>query len=287
MVAKPLPPPPPPAPQSLCIAADEDAVVQRAGETDGKLWFCLEKEGASTCFLADKSTGFLSKAATPDREAARVTSTEKDVTVCSTPDACVTLVPKGKPSTPWVAVAEGDTVVIMVGQTAEVWSLAEKKRKAVIKYAKGAYACGVPQIVGESIFVNAQQCKGPAARGQLFSTKGKRIADVGGKEFGTYASRGVQVAGTEWAFLEENAKAIVIQDVATGAIKKTISLVSLWGEGNMGNPGESVMVRTSEGLAVVAGAPKAGILALAPIGDGEVTVVSTPRCPSSEPAATD
>jgi hypothetical protein len=128
-------------------------------------------------------------------------------------------------------------------------------------------------------------CAGPAARAWLFSQKGVRLAAVGGKDFGSYGDAHAQLDATTWAFLEENAHRIAIQDVATGKVKKLIDTSALWtrpdtsADAAIGNPGESALVLLHDGkLAVVAGSPENGSVATVDVATGEVAVVHAPRC---------
>ena len=93
----------------------------------------------------------------------------------------------------------------------------------------------------------------------------------------------VHVDGATWAFLEENANQIVLQDVVKGKVWKTIDTSSLFDTGGakMGTPGESALVRLSDGrLVVIAGSPATGNVATVDIGTGEVKVVPAPICKS-------
>ena len=86
-----------------------------------------------------------------------------------------------------------------------MWDVAKKKTLATIKYAKGDYKCGSAAMLGDTVYISASVCAGPDARGALYTAKGKKLADVGGKDFGTYGTGGVQLDGSQWAFLEEGA----------------------------------------------------------------------------------
>ena len=225
-----------------------------------------------SCFqvgLADGTYASLGEAPVAQRAAldlakASLQTTPTEIKVCvevAAGDAtCTTLKPKvGRgASEPIRAVANaaGTTVVVLLGDAtsgkgvAEIWDVAKKKKTASIKYAKGDYKCGDAAILGDTIYVSASVCAGPDARGTLYTLKGKKLADVGGKDFGTFGTSAVQVDETRWAFLEEGAGTVAIQHVDTGALAKTIDLVALWagddasdGTRANGNPGESALVR--------------------------------------------
>jgi hypothetical protein len=312
--AKPTPPPPPPP---VCVPAVEPAVLGTP-TSDGKTaQFCAGDGGEqSQCFAVDLSDGKFTKLAeAPTAQpaalepgTATVETTATDVKVCvaieGTADAaCTTLrpkVPRGASEPLRAAInPSGTTMVVALGEAArgkgflEVWDVAKKKKTATIKYTKGDYKCADVAMLGDTIFVNANVCAGPDARGALYSAKGKKLADVGSKDFGTYGATAIQVAGSTWAFLESGAGAVVLQDVATGAVGKTIDLVGLWagddasdGALASGNPGESTLVRGGEGqLVVIAGSPRVGNVGVIAADVGEVQVWKALPCAAPAAAA--
>ena len=298
--AKPPPPPPPP----VCVPATEPARIVTPASTGTEVQFCSSDDAADpSCFqvgLADGTYASLGEAPVAQRAAldlakASLQTTPTEIKVCvevAAGDAtCTTLKPKvGRgASEPIRAVANaaGTTVVVLLGDAtsgkgvAEIWDVAKKKKTASIKYAKGDYKCGDAAILGDTIYVSASVCAGPDARGTLYTLKGKKLADVGGKDFGTFGTSAVQVDETRWAFLEEGAGTVAIQHVDTGALAKTIDLVALWagddasdGTRANGNPGESALVRGGPGeLVVVAGSPAAGNVGVITIDSGELKVI--------------
>ncbi len=302
VVKKPPPPPPPP----VCVPPLEPALIGMATADDGAASFCVS-DGAeqSACFSVDLAKQKYAKldeppAAQPvslEPPVARLVASPTDVQVCTGEgeDTCKTLkpkVPKGATEPISGAVdAAGKWAVLMIGDTekgrgvAEVWDVARGKKTATIKYAKGDHRCGVAQVLGDVVYVSASVCAGPAAKGALYSMKGKKLADVGGKEFGTYGASAVQVTPTQWAFLEEGAGVIALQDVKSGKVDQTIDLLSLWGTDadgaarGGGNPGESALVRGGEGkLLVIAGSPVAGTIGVVDLTSGETTVIPSLAC---------
>jgi hypothetical protein len=96
-----------------------------------------------------------------------------------------------------------------------------------------------------------------------------------------YGNAFAHVEGPKWAFLEENGGQLAIQDVAKGKVKRLVDLGALWRSAGveLGNPGESTVVRIADNqLAVIAGAPAAGSVALVDAVTGEVRVLAAPRC---------
>jgi len=309
-VAKAPPKPPPPPPPACVKAGEEQSAIGSAGADADHARFCVS-DGTDTnqCFTVALADGKLEKAGAPEAPQsaalgdahARVETTATEVKVCVTPDDCKTIkpsVPKNAQNPIDAAVnAQGTIAVVMLGDaekgkgTAEVWDVAKNKKLSSIKYAKADFKCGHARVLGDTVFVSADVCSGPAAHAMLYTTKGKKLADVGGKEFGTYGTEPLQVKDDTWAFLEENGAAIAMQDVKTGKIAKTIDVGAVWapevaaepvaaapptaGEGEkaakkpeapagdqpptagepaappMGNPGESVLVRGVEGKLVV------------------------------------
>lgn len=316
---KPAPPPPPP----VCVPATEPAIISTPASDGTAVHFCTSDGAADpSCFavgLADGKYAKLAEAPSTQRPGlddakATVQTTATTVEVCvevETGDAaCTTLKPKvARGATEPLRAAvnpTGTMVAVLVGDAAkgkgvvELWDVTKKKKATTIKYAKGDYRCGAVAMLGDTVFVSASVCAGPDARGALYTTKGKKLADVGGKDFSSYGTTAVQVDGAQWAFLESGAGAVAIQDVATGAVAKTIDLVGLWagddatdGTRANGNPGESTLVRGGPGeLVVVAGSPAAGNVAVITAESGELKVwksvpcaaaAAAPEAPADEP----
>jgi hypothetical protein len=308
---KPAPPPPPPP---VCIPPSEPAMVTMANGDAAAVQFCVG-DGADqkSCFgvdLDDKKYEALDASPIPQEatltDGAAFSSTATEVKVCPPGEgaACVTLkakAPKGQDTAIVGATnAAGTLAVLMFGNAeagkgyAEVWDVAKNKKTATIKYAKGDNKCGVGQVLGDAVYINASVCAGPAAKGALYSAKGKKLADVGGKGFGTYGAAAVQVDATRWAFLEEGAGAVALQDVKTGKLDKTLDLLPLWGGGAGGaeraggNPGESALVRGGEGkLIVITGSPVAGNVGVIDVASGEIQVITALQCAGADAPATD
>ena len=306
VVEKKVEPPPPPPP--VCIPPMEPAMVTMATGDAGMAQFCVGDGGdEKACFSVDLETKKYELldaspiAQTETIEAgAAFSATATEAKVCPTgPEAsCVTLkakAPKGQDG-PLVGAANaaGTVAVLMLGNAeagkgyAEVWDVAKNKKTATIKYAKGDHKCGTVQVLGDVVYINADVCAGPAAKGALYSAKGKKLADVGGKDFGTYGARAVQVDATRWAFLEEGAGAIAVQDVTSGKLDKILDLLPLWSGGAAaaeragGNPGESALVRGGDGkLIVITGSPAPGNVGVVDIASGEITVISALACKSA------
>ena len=270
-------------------------MVTRATANGSKLAFCI---GATTaqCFDLDLAGGKLSRLAEPPvtaHDGAHVETINPELKVCTGAD-CKSLTPKVLANVAAIHAATntaGTIAVVLLGDAlagkgyAEVWDVTASKRTATFKYARGDFKCGEVRLTGDTIYVNASTCGSPAARAALYSLKGKKIANVGGKDFGTFGNALVQVEGTIWAFLEENGNQIAIQDVAKGKVLKTIDVTHLWSmDGNkakdaMGNPGESAVVSLGGGkLAVIAGAPSTGKVALVDVATGDVTLTTAPLC---------
>ena len=292
----PAPPPPPPPP---CITVpDEDAAITHATVTGASVTYCI---GASPerCFSLELGTAALAKlpgappAPEPVASTAHVETTNPELKVC-TPSACKTLTPKIMPGTTPLHAATNDAgtfAAVLLGDAeagrgyAEIWDVAAGKRMAVIRYARGNYKCGDVGFLGDTVLITARTCAGPAARGALYTLKGKKLANVGNADFGLYGDAYVHVSGPLWAFLEENGHRIAVQDVVKGKVTKTIDTSALWqredtpGADAMGSPGESALVALADGqLAVVAGSPANGSVAAVDLASGAVTVTRAPLC---------
>ena len=323
---KPAPPPP------VCVRAGaEQSAIGSASADAASAKFCIS-DGSDTnqCFTVDLAAGTLTRLAGPGPAQppalgdahARVETTATEVKVCATADACKTIAPKvpknAENPIEARANAAGTIAVVLLGDaeagkgTAEVWDVAKNKRLSSIKYANGDYKCGHARVLDQTIFISADVCSGPAAHGALYTLKGKKLADVGGKDFGTYGEEPVQVKDDQWAFLEENGEAIALQDVKTGKVAKTIDVGAVWAPSDggapapapaaaekpadkpagapaadagapaapaMGNPGESVLVRGGDGkLIVITGGPAPGNVAIVDADSGEAKVLHAKAC---------
>ncbi len=298
--AQPIRPDPAPAapPPPACITRPDDvAAIDHATADGNRVAYCV---GTATdqCFSLDLATGKLTHLAAPPATApepgARVTITAPDLQVCNG-DACTSITPQVLPNASHLQAttnADGSFAVVLLGDAAagrghaEIWNVASAKRIASFTYGRGDFRCGEVAMLGETIYLSATSCNGPAARAALYSLKGRRIANVGGRDFGTYGNARVHVAGTTWAFLDENGSTLVIQDVVTGKISKTIDTTGLWtpdgttSKDAIGNPGEHALVKLGDDkLAVIAGTPANGSVAVVDPTNGEVKIVRAPLCP--------
>lgn len=324
VVEKPKPKPPPPPPPVCVRAGSAMSLVGMLDATAEAVKFCVsDGEASNLCYGVDLAAQKYSvldvpPAAQPtslDPDPARVETTATEVKVC-VGEECKTLkpkMPKGNQN-PIDAVvnAAGTHVAVMMGNaeagkgTVDLWDVAKGKKLVTVKYAKGDYKCGEARLLGTTLYVSASVCAGPAARGYLYNLKGKKLADVGGKEFGTYGTVPVQVADNVWAFLDENAATIALQDVATGKVAQTIDIGGVWGGGGatadagaegdggeaadaapapaMGNPGESMLGRGAEGkLVVVTGSPAPGNVGVIDVASGALETTVTALTCAPEP----
>ena len=305
-------------PPEICIAQGEQSVIGMPAADGDLVQFCVaDGNGASQCYSVELDTKKLDKLVAPPipqaptmtAPAARLQSTLTEVRVCvgDGDGKCTALKPRikkgGENPLEAAANSKGTLVAMLIGDAeagkgeAQVWSVAKKKKLAVIKYAKGDYRCGTAHVIDELVFISAGVCSGPAAHGALYSSKGKKLADVGGAGFGTYGTVPVEIGDHRWAFLSETGGVIAIHDSTTGKLEKTIDLLALWGApaagdggdapmGTGGNPGESVLLRGGPGrLLVISGSPHAGNIGLVDTDAGTVEVVANRACAASAPAA--
>ena len=263
-----------------------------ASGDETKVQYCIGTT-IDQCFSLDLATGALSHLAevpaTPP-DAAHVETTNPDLKIC-TGTSCKTLTPQVWPgAAPLHAATNGTVAAVMLGDAeagkgyVDVYDVTKSKKLATFKYARGDYKCGEVAMLGETIYIGTSACLGPAGRGTLYSTKGRKIANVGGKDFGTYGNANVDLDGPVWAFLEENGSQIALQDVIKGKVTKTLDLGPLWhtdaaSKDAFGNPGESAIIKLAAGkLAVIAGTPANGSVAIVDVATGEIKIVRAPIC---------
>lgn len=276
-----------------CVTVpDEGAAITQAIVVDGTARYCVGEAGTE-CFQMSLDAGVLGRLAEPpvieETKGARVEMTPPELKICED-DGCQSLTPKVLPAAARIRGAtntNGSFAVFLLGDAnagkgyAEIWNVDKTKKAATFRYARGDFRCGEVAMVGDTVYVAATQCGQPAARAALYSLKGRKLGNVGGRDFGMYGNAFAHVAGTNWAFLEENGAQLAIQDVAKGKVKKLIDLGALWRSAGveLGNPGESTVVRLADNqLAVIAGAPAAGSVALVDALTGDVTVFAAARC---------
>jgi hypothetical protein len=290
VIAKPPPPPPPPP----CITPPEElAPITHASGGTASVQYCIGTV-VGQCFALELGTGALTRLATapppqpPSLDGdAHVETTNPELKVC-TGNACKTLTPEIWPgAAPLHAATNGTLAVVLLGDAeagrgyAEVYDVTRTKKVASFRYARGDYKCGEVAMLGYTVYIGASTCEAPSGRAALYSARGKKIANVGGNDFGTYGNSFTQIDATTWAFLEENGDKIAVQDVIKGKVKKTIAVGALFKEAGatMGNPGESAVVRLGAGkLGVIGGSPANGSVAVVDVATGDVKVVRAPLC---------
>jgi len=285
-------PPPAPPPKPACITPPEElASITHASGGTASVQYCIGT-AVDQCFALELGDGKLTHLGTPPAAQppgldtnAHVETTNPELKVC-TGESCKTLTPQVWPgAAPLHAATNGQVAVVLLGDDeagrgyADVYDVARAKKLASFRYAHGDFRCGDVAMLGDTIYISASTCQGPSARGALYTTRGRKIANVGGKDFGTYGSSFTQVDPTTWAFLGENGNKIALQDVVTGKVTKTIAVAQLFQPAPMANPGESAVVRLDAGkLGVIGGTPANGSVAIVDVASGAVTVVRAPVC---------
>jgi hypothetical protein len=274
--------------KSVCITPPDDSAEIVHASADGtQVQYCI---GETDCFAVDLGTNTYHRLIEPPKQAnrgARVEATTPKLDVC-TGNTCTSLVSKVIPGAATMraaTTADGVYAVVLLGDApkgagyAEVWNVAKTKKSATFRYARGDFRCGEVAMLDSTIYLSAAQCGQPAARAGLYTLTGRRIANVGGKDFGSFGGAYVHVDGATWAFLDENATQIVLQDVVKGKVWKTIDTSAVFAGAKMGTPGESALVRLQDGrLVVIAGSPAVGTIGLVDVGTGEVTLQPPPLC---------
>ncbi|MBV8762549.1 MAG: hypothetical protein JO257_35015 [Deltaproteobacteria bacterium] len=284
--------PPPPPPKPACITPPEElASITHASGGTASVQYCIGT-AVDQCFALELGSGKLTKlSTTPAAQPAgldanaHVETTNPELKVC-TGDACKTLTPQIWPgAAPLHAATNGQVAVVLLGDAeggrgyADVYGVTTGKKLATFRYAQGDFKCGEVAMLGDTIYIGASTCQGPSGRAALFTAKGRKIAAVGGRDFGTYGNSFTQVDPTTWAFLQENGNKIALQDVVKGKVMKTIAIPQLFDPAAMGNPGESAIVRLGAGkLGVIGGTPANGSVAVVDVASGAVTVVRAPLC---------
>jgi hypothetical protein len=287
--------PPAPSPRPACVKSpDESAAITHAGGDKKQVHYCVGT-AIDQCFALELATGKLTRlpdqpeGQTPAIQApAHLETTDPELKVCGT-TGCKTLTPQVWPgAAPLRAATNGSVAAVMLGDAAAgkgyiaVYDVMKMTKLASFKYARGEFKCGEIGMLGDTIYVGTSMCANPSGRAALYTAKGKKIANVGGKtDFGMFGNAYTQVEDTVWAFLEENGNRIALQDVVKGKVVRLIDVSELFSTASakLGNPGESAIVRLDGGrIAVIAGTPANGSVAIVDVTSGAVTIVRAPLC---------
>jgi hypothetical protein len=294
-------PKPPPEFVPACVAPSDRATPIVGPVVDGtRVAFCI---GTSTsCFAVDVERGRLEALREPPKPSprARVDVVQPQLAVCADGASCTAMTSKILPAASQLRAATdpaGKLMAVLLGDAArgrgyaELWNVEQGRRLALFRYGAGTFRCGedIALLDDKAIYISASQCGQPAARATLYRLNGTRLASVGGRDFGSYGHRYVHVEGNRWAFLEENASAVVIHDVETGALVRKVDVTPLFrfSGAEMSNPGESAIVRLGDGrLVIVAGAPAVGTLGVIDGATGALTIMPATQCGAAPPAVT-
>ncbi|NVB80842.1 MAG: hypothetical protein HOV81_20765 [Kofleriaceae bacterium] len=283
-------------PKPACIRPPEETgTINSATGDSSRVSYCVGT-AVDQCFSLDLATGALKAIDKPPEPQSRsqgavgrIETTNPELKVCSG-EACKTLTPQVWPgAAPLRAATNGAIAAVMLGDATagkgyvDVYDVAKAKRLATFRYARGDFKCGEIAMLGNTIYVEQNVCEAPSGRAALYSIKGKKIANVGGRaDFGTFGGAFTQLDDKSWAFLGENGNKLVIQDVASGKVTKRIDTSMLFttvAAANMGNPGESALVRLGSGkLAVIGGTPANGSVAIVDLETGDVKVIRAALC---------
>lgn len=284
-----------PPPKACIKQPDEAAPIAHANGRKNRVEFCVGT-AVDQCFSLELVSEHLERLAgqptaqTPAIQApAHLEITNPELKVCAA-TGCKTLTPLVWPgAAPLHAATNGAVVAVMLGEAeagkgyVEVHDVMKAKKLTSFRFARGDFKCGEIGMLGDTIYVGTSTCVSPSGRATLYSAQGTKIANVGGaSDFGMYGNAYTQVEDTVWAFLEENGNTIALQDVVKGKVVKVLGVGDLFeaGSASMGNPGESAIVRLDGSrLAVIAGAPASGSVAIIDVASGAVRIVRAPICP--------
>lgn len=285
-----------PPKKPACIRPPEETgTINSATGDSSRVSYCVGT-AVDQCFSLDLPTGTLTALDNPPEPqprsldaASRLETTNPELKVC-TGEACKTLTPQVWPgAAPLHAATNGAVAAVMLGDATagkgyvDVYDVAKSKKLATFRYARGEFKCGEIAMLGSTIYVAQNVCEVPSGRAALYTTKGRKLANVGGRaDFGAFGGAFTQLDATRWAFLGENGNKLVIQDVVSGKVTKRIDTSTLFttvAAANMGNPGESALVRLGSGkLAVIGGTPANGSVAIVDLETADVTVIRAALC---------
>jgi hypothetical protein len=292
----------------VCVkSSDTENRIVTATSTVAATEFCVAMGPASACYHVDlKAKTFRelpnpppqTQLATLEPSPATVSVGANGIEVCGAVAPCKVLKFKLNKNAPPTSLAVNSSATLVAVAIAkgpvEIWDVVANKRASEIKYSRGDYRCGTPEFLGDVVAISADACGAPSARGFLYSKTGKRIAEIGGADFGTFGFAHTQIDSTLWAFLEEGAAQVVVQDVVSGKISKTVDLSELWKSSAtgakpnqnaaqaIGQPGESELLRGGPGqLVVIGGGPHPGSVAVVDLDHSNANVIHASTCVTS------
>jgi hypothetical protein len=261
-----------------CIPTTSGKITNAAADGT-RVRYCLGE--TTQCFAIDPDVaeigGFAHVEAVPPPPppGAYVETTQPRVEVCSSAE-CTSLTEKVLGNAAQIRAAttsDGLFAAFLFGATTpksyvEIWDVTTTKKVATIRKP----SCDDVAMLGESVLLRC------GTQSALFSRRGKKLADAGGKGFAFAAY--VPLEGNQWAFLNDRGSKIAVQDVARGTVVKTIdtSGVFMIGGAQQGAPGESSLVKLGERLVVIAGAPALGSVAAIDPKTGAIELRQAPLC---------
>ncbi|HEX4419219.1 MAG TPA: hypothetical protein VH165_15010, partial [Kofleriaceae bacterium] len=217
---------------------------------------------------------------------------------------CVTVPPGSAPSEATID-ADQHQVALVTGvpgaQAIEIWDFAGHKR--IARFAAGTSAqqpCAHVALFGDRVQVDAGACERPGperggegaggdpsrfaeANAYLATLQGKRIARIGGDQPIATVRAPVALGDHRWAFIASRGEAVVIQDVATGAVVKRIAT------GEQVEPGIVAAGADAAGhLVLMFGGtnPRADGLSVIDVAAGTVRpIAARPVCPAGQDEA--
>lgn len=269
----------PPAPQAQpaplpCISTAAGTRITHAVADGRRVRYCIAD--TDQCFVIDPDVADIRAFARVEKPpleppaGAYVETTQPRIEVCTQAAGCTSLTTEVLPTAAEIRAAttrDGAFAAFLFGGgtangRVEIWDVPRGKKLATFRFGNGDFQCGDVAMLGGTVLVTTSRCGTAESRGALYSLHGKKLADVGGKDFDLLAH--AEVDATTAAFLDERGKRLAIHDLARGKLVAVIdtSAVFLIGGAQEGSPGESALVRLADGrLAVIAGAPAVGSVA--------------------------
>lgn len=244
-----------------CVAKEEATALERLTLTGTVVGFCIPDphggELALSCFDFDLATDALTKKAPPAAPKPapvdappetlfsgphwKLDRTANKLDICPSPDACKALDLDGKvvhEDATASESADGKYLVTLLAIKQEgnpgapwvyVYDLASGKRVAKKQVGDDSYTCGTATFIGNTVLVALNVCAGPGGAAWLAKpTNLAKIADLGPKDYGQFDPQFVPLEGDQFAFLEQGARSVMVQNVATGKVVRRLDLSNLF-----------------------------------------------------------
>jgi hypothetical protein len=274
-----------------CIASGSNPVMMAIG--GGKLSYCFELDDAKlNCFATEIATATTAaapspaplgqqwprRAPTPRKVMLKNTDGGKKPKLCRADGTkCKTLAMSHAIDQGMGLVAAQNAALTVAALSSLEWidtfDLRSGKRIATFKTGPKNSSCNALEFAGDTLVIGEETCGEDGMTAWLATTKGKKVADVGGEMPITLGFQSIaKLTGNNFAFTTLAGEAVIVQDVKTGKVSKRLPVVSAVPKQT------GYLVGDGTSLAVIYGGTRAGDVAIIDLGSDKIRTYSAKRC---------